>query len=354
MSLMSLARLAELVDAELLGDGTIAISDALPLADAVSGCITLVDSARNAPKFLNSKASAALVKEPIKGSDRPQLVVRDLHDAFHKIILVFRPDVRERQTGVHPTAFIHPSATIGAGSTIGAGVTIGPEVQIGQQCVIFPGVHILSGCRIGNDCLIYPSVVLYENTRVGNRVILHSGVVIGADGFGYKQSHGQHVKSSQLGWVCIEDDVEVGANSTIDRGTYGSTRIGQGTKIDNLVQIGHNCQIGTHNLICSQVGIAGSTSTGDHVVLAGQAGLADHIHIGDRVMVAAQSGVISQVPDGQIMFGSPAVGRKEKLQEVVLVSRLPEFQRTLKELKRQVAVLQDKMTNEHDQTVKAA
>ena len=195
----------------------------------------------------------------------------------------------------------------------------------------------MPGCKIGRDCQLFPGVVLYPGTILGDRVILHSNVVLGANGFGYRFAEGRHQPASQLGWVEIGDDVEIGANTTIDRGTYGATTVGCGTKIDNLVQIGHNCRIGKHNLICAHVGIAGSSSTGDYVVLAGQVGVRDHTHIGDRAQIAAQAGVASDVAAGEVMLGSPAIPRYEQAQVWAAMLKLPEMRKTLKRIEKQLS-----------------
>jgi UDP-3-O-[3-hydroxymyristoyl] glucosamine N-acyltransferase len=201
--------------------------------------------------------------------------------------------------------------------------------------VIHSGVHVMAGCVIGADCELYPGVILYPNTRVGDRCLIHAGTVLGAYGFGYRTANGKHERSAQVGWVEIGNDVELGACVTIDRGTYGATRIGEGTKVDNQVMIGHNCQIGRHNLLCAQVGIAGSSSTGDYVVLAGQVGVKDHVHLGDRVMVAAKSGVMHDIPAGEVWSGSPAFPSRKYMQRVAAVGRLPELRDELRRLERE-------------------
>ena len=206
--------------------------------------------------------------------------MKDVHVAFAKIVSYFRPPRMQVAIGVSPQAIVARTARLGKNVNVHPGVTIGDDCTIGDATTILPGAQILPGCTIGSGVLIGPGVMLYENTVVGDRSILHGGAVIGAHGFGYSQAGGKHVPSAQLGYVRIGSDVEIGAASTIDRGTYGATTIGDGTKIDNLVQIAHNCQIGKHNLICSQVGVAGSTTTGDYVVMGGQAGIRDHVHIG--------------------------------------------------------------------------
>ncbi len=197
----------------------------------------------------------------------------------------------------------------------------------------------MDGCRIGSQCQLYPGVVLYPGTILEDRVVLHANCVLGAMDSDTKTEQGRHVSTSQLGWVHVESDVEIGANTTVDRGTYGATKIGEGTKIDNLVQIAHNCKIGKHNLVCSQVGIAGSCSTGDYVVLAGQVGMRDHIHIGNKSIILAQSGVAEDVAENQILLGSPAIPRKEQAMVIASMLKLPELRENDKANGAQAGVL---------------
>jgi UDP-3-O-[3-hydroxymyristoyl] glucosamine N-acyltransferase len=217
---------------------------------------------------------------------------------------------------------------------------VGDDCQIGDRTTIYPGAHLLPGCKIGSDSMIGPGAVLYENSVVGDRTIIHGGAVIGAFGFGYTQENGRHVPTAQLGYVRIGNDVEVGAGTTIDRGTYGATTIGDGTKIDNLVQIAHNCRIGRHNLICSQVGIAGSTSTGDYVVMGGQAGIRDHVHIGSKVKLSAMAGITNDVPDGAVMMGIPATPEREQKLKQAAWAKLPEMRQEFKSMRRAIAELE--------------
>ena len=218
--------------------------------------------------------------------------------------------------------------------------TIGDDVEIGAGTTIHSGVHIMAGSRIGEDVTIFPNAVLYENTVVGPRCLIHAGAVLGAYGFGYELVDGRHQLSAQLGNVEFGADVEIGAGTTIDRGTYGPTVIGEGTKIDDLVMVAHNCRIGRHNMLCSQVGIAGSTTTGDYVVMAGQVGVRDHVHIGDRAVLGAMAGVTNDVPEGSRMIGIPATPEREQKIKQAMMSRLPEMRQQLKRL--QAAV--DKLT----------
>ncbi|MEX0614015.1 MAG: UDP-3-O-(3-hydroxymyristoyl)glucosamine N-acyltransferase, partial [Pirellulales bacterium] len=269
------------------------------------------------------------------------IIVTDAHAAFATIISHFRPPRTRAAVGIHPKAIVSPSARWGKGVNIHAGATIGDDCLIGDGTTIFPGSHLLAGCVIGRDVTIGPGAVLYENSIVGDRSIIHGGVVIGAHGFGYSQVGGRHVLSAQLGYVRIDADVEIGAGTTVDRGTYGATTIGEGTKIDNLVQIAHNCQIGRHNLICAQVGVAGSTTTGDYVVIGGQAGLRDHVHIGAGARLGAMAGITNDVPDGANMLGIPATPEREQKLKLAAVAKLPEMRQEFKAMRRAIAELQN-------------
>ena len=215
---------------------------------------------------------------------------------------------------------IYPFAYVGDGVVIGDGTTLHPGAVIGDRC------------RLGQDCIIHPNAVLYADVILGDRVEVHAGSVLGGDGFGYRHVDGRHVKVPHTGRLEVENDVEIGSNCTIDRATFETSRIGEGTKIDNLVMIGHNNQIGRHNILCGQVGIAGSCKTGDHVVMAGQAGIKDNTQIGDRVVVGAQAGVHRNIPDGQNVLGSPAIPVREQRRLFQMIARLPEMHRQLREL----------------------
>ncbi|MCA9194231.1 MAG: UDP-3-O-(3-hydroxymyristoyl)glucosamine N-acyltransferase [Planctomycetales bacterium] len=325
----------------LLGKSDQIVSNALPLRDATSDCITLVDSEKRVLEFLQSPATIALAEKSFQVADKTLIITTDLHGMFQQLIEFFRPASKLKSTGVHIQAVVAANAEVGEGTSIGPNVTIGDGCRIGARCTLHPGVTIMDDCNIGDDCEIFPDVTIYPQTRVGSRVLIHAGTVLGAYGFGYRQVNGCHVRSGQLGWVEIEDDVEIGTQCSVDRGTYGSTRIGAGSKLDNQVQIGHNCQIGKHNLICAQVGIAGSSSTGDYVVLAGQVGIADHIHIAEGAIVAAQSGIMENLSPKQTYLGSPAVPIKQKMMEIAASSRLPEMRKTLRNLEKRLLSVEE-------------
>lgn len=264
------------------------------------------------------------------------LVVEDPLSSFLSILKRERPTRPRKDIGISPRAIVAESAVIGEGTNIHPGATIGEDVCIGSGCDIHPGAVISDGCRLGNDTTLYPNCVLYSDVEIGDRVILHAGVVVGADGFGFRFRSGRFEKIPQLGSVRIENDVEIGAGSTIDRGMIGATVIGEGTKLDNLIMVAHNCQIGKHNVYASQVGVAGSTTTGDFVRIGGQAGLADHLHIGSGVSLAASSAVHKDIPDGGTWAGYPARPHEESFRILMAQGKLPEMRTRLRDLEKQV------------------
>lgn len=334
MRTRTLGQLATLVGGRLQGDGELPIQGAAPLGDVRAGEITLVDGTQRLAELADSPAAAIVAPDGVSVCVRPAIHVRDAHAAFGKIVRHFRPAPAAAFRGVHPRAIVSPTAELGDGVTVHAGAVIDDAARVGRDCVIYSGAYVGPGAVIGRGVIIFANAVLYEGTRVGDRATIHAGAVLGGNGFGYEQKDGQHVATAQLGWVEIERDVEIGACVTIDRGTYGRTLIGEGTKIDNLVQIAHNCRIGRHNVICSQVGIAGSTTTGDYVVMAGQVGIRDHVHIGERAILSAMAGITSDVPDGAVMMGIPATPiREQKLKQAAL-AKLPEMRKDFKAVKR--------------------
>ncbi len=332
-----LTQIAALVGGKLVGDRSRVCHGANPPAEASGDQITMLDDVRHLESVIDSQAMAIVTPEPIDVK-QSQIIVSDPHRAFTEIVAMFRPAIGDElpALGIDPTALIDASALIHPGATIGAGTSVGAGTRI------MPGVVVMPECEIGAGCVLHANVTLYEYTKIDDRVTLHAGCVIGAHGFGYRLESGRHVPTAQVGYVHIESDVEVGAVTTIDRGTYGATRIGQGTKIDNQVMIGHNCQIGRHNLLCSQVGIAGSSSTGDYVILAGQVGLKDHISLGDRTVVGAQAGVMEDCEGDKVYLGSPATEQREQMQIMAVQRRLPEMRREIKRIRRDIESLLDR------------
>jgi UDP-3-O-[3-hydroxymyristoyl] glucosamine N-acyltransferase len=346
----TLADLAQLVSGQIVGDATRQILGAEALNAAQPSDISLLDSPDKAYRLIRSKAGAAVVPRGFTVDDRPVLQVDDVLTAFAAIVSYFRPAKSHTYVGISPRAHISPTARIAEYVEIHPGASIGDHVEIGKGSIVHSGAHLMAGCRIGENVTIFPGAVLYENTLVGPRSIIHSGAVLGAHGFGYKFTGGQHLLSAQLGYVELGADVEIGAGTTIDRGTYGATQIGDGTKIDNLVMIAHNCRIGRHSLICSQVGVAGSTTTGDYVIMAGQVGVRDHVHIGKGAMLGAKAGVSGDVADGVHMLGTPAIPEREQKLLFAMISKLPEMRKQLKELQRQMDLLHDDQSESSNQS----
>ena len=324
----SLKEVAELVQARLLGDGEVEVTGIASMHSAVTGDLVFVEDEKNLAKALQSGAAAVIAGEfaaknrspkPLLISDQPRL-------AFARAAKLLGPH-EAVQAGVHQTAIIHPSAKIGESVTIEEravvreGAEIGDNTRIGAVTVI--GAHV----RIGRDCRLYPSVTLYPGTRVGDRVVIHAGAVLGSDGFGYVRDRktGRYEKFPQIGRLEIEDEVEIGANSTVDRGALEVTRIGRGTKIDNLVHVGHNVQIGEDVVIAAQTGLSGSAVIADSVVIGGQVGIADHVRIEAGAILGAQSGIPSKKVirgKGIVFWGTPARPIREYLKELAVLARL--------------------------------
>jgi UDP-3-O-[3-hydroxymyristoyl] glucosamine N-acyltransferase len=348
--MMRLHQLAQLVGGNLTSADDPEITGAASITRADKSQITFACTDKHHEQFLASSASAAIVPNSIESSDKPCIRVNNVESAFAKIAAHFKPPIERPNNGISPAATVSPISTIADNVCIHPGAVIMDGVQIGAGTEIFPNTTIMENVRIGENVRLYPNVTVYENTVIGDRSIIHAGAVLGAFGFGYKSGSGRHLLSAQLGNVVIGEDVEVGANTTIDRGTYDSTTIGNGSKIDNLVMVGHNCQIGEHNLLCSQVGIAGSCETGKYVVMGGQVGLADHLTIGDQVQIGAKSGLMHDAEPKQKLFGIPARPAREEMQLVASRAKLPEMRRTLKRLEKAIQQLSDSTPQSEEAT----
>jgi UDP-3-O-[3-hydroxymyristoyl] glucosamine N-acyltransferase len=329
--------LALRIGATLVGRAELPLSGVAALDLAGPEHLSFLASPKYAGRLKSSKAGAVIVSDPTLAPERVQLVSADPYLALRGALLAFHRLVPDIAPGISPhahvdaTAIIDPSAEIQAGAVACAGATVGPGACVGA------GSYIGKGCVVGEGCYLYPRVTLYADVRLGQRVIVHSGAVLGADGFGFARSPEGALKIPQVGGVVIGNDVEIGANTTIDRATLGHTRVGRGTKIDNLVMIAHNVEIGEHCLIVAQVGIAGSTKVGNGVIIAGQAGLVGHIEIGDGVTIGAQSGIANDLAAGKTYLGSPAHELGEQKRIMAYTARLPEWARRLRALEDAVA-----------------
>lgn len=345
---VTVAQLAALVQGKVHGPAEHRVTAARSLQEAGPEDITFIENERNLRNLKECRAGVVVVPAAVVGRlgevspPAPAFVLLEVADpllAFVKIVQHLHGDVRPLAIGIDPRASIDPSARLGPDCSIMPFAVVGEHTTLGARCQIHSHVVIGRNCTLGDDVILYPGAVLYDGTVLGNRVIVHAHAVLGADGFGYRFQAGQHVKVPQLGRVEIGDDVEIGACTTVDRGTFQATRIGTGTKIDNLVMIAHNCRIGRHNLLVSQVGIAGSCTTGDYVVMAGQVGVADHVTIHDRAVIGAGSGVPSDIPAGERVLGYPCWPEREARRILVSMANLPTVCRDVRQIKQHLGLL---------------
>ena len=335
---VTVRQLAALVHGEVEGNGELIIRAARPLQEAQPGDITFLDHLRHVAKLQASLASAAVIGADLPTAGKTVIRVAETFTAFIAIAQKLHARPPAAPTGVDPRAAVDPGATIGPDVSIAPFVTIGAGTVVGARCRIHSGVSIGRDCKLGADVVLHPNVALYDGTILGDRAIVHAGAVLGSDGFGYRFQQGRHVKVPQLGYVEVGADVEIGAGACIDRGTFGSTRIGAGTKIDNLVQIAHNVQIGNHAILVSQVGIAGSSSIGNYVQLGGQSGVTDHVSVGDGAQIAAKAGVMRDVPAGTRMFGFPARPDREQLKMYASMEKVPTLYKDMQRVKKHLGL----------------
>jgi UDP-3-O-[3-hydroxymyristoyl] glucosamine N-acyltransferase len=328
----ALGQIAEAIGAQLQGDPGIVINSLATLETAQAGDLSYILSPKFRKALDYTKASALIIYPNFKNIDRPALVIKDPRLGFARAMRLFHRAYPQTTPGIEKSAQIAPDVVIPRDAYIGHNAVISRGVNLGAASVISAGVFIGEGTTLGCNCYIFPNVTIREKIRIGNNVVIYPNAVIGSDGFGYAWDGTRHVKIPQAGTVIIEDDVEIGAGTTIDRATLGETIIGRGTIIDNLVQIAHNCKIGEYSILCAQVGLAGTTTLGKYVTLAGQVGLAGHLEIGDGVTVLAQSGVAGDIPAGAVYFGTPAKEAKLAQKIEAIINRLPEYVVRLRKL----------------------
>jgi len=338
----TLKEIAKVIDGEIIGDEKVVISGVAGLKEASYGDITFLANPKYRTYLDKTAASAIITSRDIEACSKPIIRTDNPSLAFTKAVSFIFPQEIEHFKGINPSARLGKNVKLGKDVAVGAYVVIEDDVSIGDKTIIYPGCYIGHHSEIGSNVLIYPNVTIRENICLGNRVIIHSGTVIGSDGFGYVAVEGKHHKIPQVGTVVIGDDVEIGANVTIDRARFDKTIIGRGTKIDNLVQIAHNVIIGENCLIVAQAGIAGSTTIGNNVILAGQVGVVGHITIGDNSIVMAKSGVSKDLPAGTTVWGIPAKPADVAKRISACVQNLPRMHETLKELKKKIEELEKK------------
>ncbi len=339
----TLREIAALVKGEVCGDPDIVIQGAKGIREAREGDVTFLSNRRYVSLLNETQASAVLVSRDVTEAGRPIVRVKDPSLAFIEVVHLFTPSEIRHPKGIHKSAVIAKTAKLAKGVAVGACAVIEDGAVIGEDTVIYGGCHIGHDARIGRECLIYPNVSIRERVTIGARVFIQSGAVIGSEGFGYVEVDGAHKLIPQVGTVVVEDDVEIGANVTIDRARFDRTLIGRGTKIDNLVQIGHNVVIGENSIIVAQAGIGGSTHIGKDVTIAGQAGLVGHIEIGDGAICAAQAGVISSVAERTMVSGYPARPHNETMKVYAAARRLPQLLKEVAGLKKKIKALEERL-----------
>ena len=339
-----LKELAEWVDGTVVGDGEVEISGVASIEEAQAGEITFIANPKYLPKLSETRAAAVIVSKEVTQADKPLLCVTDPYLAFAKILILFSHKPYQPK-GIDSNAWVSPTAKLGRDLTLYPFVYVGDRCSIGDRVTLYPGVYVGEDSTIGEDSILYSNVSIYPGAAIGKRVILHSGVVVGSDGFGYVKEGKKNVRIPQIGKVEIEDDVEIGANTTVDRATFGKTILRRGVKIDNLVQVAHNVVIGEDSILCAQVGISGSTKIGSNVTLAGQVGVVDHVEIGDNVMVGAQAGVTHRLPPNQGYVGSPALPHREFLRVNAVFSKLPEMRKRLIEIEKRFRKIEEALSS---------
>ena len=334
------AEIARQLQGEILGDGTIVLKGFAPADRAQPGDLTFAENENYFARAEQSAASAIIAPGTFTSAKKTVIRVGDARVAFARVLPLFFPEPTFAP-GIHPSAVVASSAKIDPSAHIGPQCVVGENACIGARSVLQALNFVGTGCQLGEDVNLFPNVTLYAHTEIGNRVSIHSGTVIGSDGFGYVLDGAAHRKVPQIGNVIIRDDVEIGSNVSVDRGALGPTIIGTGTKIDNLVQVGHNVNIGEHCLLVAQVGIAGSTKLGNYVILGGQAGVAGHLKLGNKVSVTAQSGVMHAIPDGEKWFGTPAQPDRQMKRQLIAMQHLPELLKRVAELERKLGIKDD-------------
>jgi UDP-3-O-[3-hydroxymyristoyl] glucosamine N-acyltransferase len=342
MESMRIDALAERLGGTLIGDGSVVVSGVAPLSDADPSDLSLYVDPRYRDALRTTKAGALVTREALDGTAIPQIVHPYPFVALAALVDLFHPAPRAK-AGIDPRASVAPSARIAPEAAVHAFACIGDGASVGARSVVHSGVYLGEGASVGEDCVLWPHVVLREACRVGNRVTIHAGAVLGADGFGFARKDGKFVKIRHVGIVLVEDDVEIGANATIDRGTLGRTLLRRGVKIDNLVHIAHNVEIGEDSAMAAQVGISGSTVIGKRVLMGGQVGLVDHLTIGDDAVLIAQSGVIGDVPEGATVSGYPARDHREVLKGTAEVRGLDRLKARVRKLEEEVRALREKL-----------
>ena len=344
----SAQQIASLLQGTIEGDPDVKVSNFSKIEEGKPGTLTFLANLKYAHHIYDTKASVVLVNNDFKPEQPIRATLIRVENAYAALAILLNlvEKSKSKKKGVDSTAFIATSATVGEDCYIGNFAYIGEGAKLGKNCMIYPYAYIGDNVTVGDNCTFYPHATVYENCQIGNNCILHAGSVIGADGFGFAPEGEVYKKIPQLGNVIIEDDVEIGANTTIDRAVMDSTIIRKGVKLDNLVQIAHNVEIGENTVMAAQVGIAGSVKVGKHCMFGGQVGLAGHIHITDHVVFGAQAGVISDVKEPMTLLGAPAINAKNFMRSSAIFNRLPDIYRTIGQLQREIEQLKTEINKQ--------
>jgi len=341
--------IASFLNGEVIGDSDVKVTGVSKIEEGKEGTLAFLANPKYEHYIYATKASIVLVSKDFSPKEKVSatlIKVNDAYEAFASLLDLYLQAKSMLKTGIEQPSYINEDATVGEDVYVGAFAYIGKKAKIGNNVKLYPQVHIGDNVSVGNNCIIYAGAKIYEDTVIGDNCIIHSGAVIGSDGFGFAPTkEGTYKKIPQIGNVVLEEDVEIGANTTIDCATMGSTYIRKGTKIDNLIQIAHNCDIGEHNVFAAQTGISGSTKVGSHCKFAGQVGLGGHLTIGNNVTLGAQSGVAQNIKDNEILLGSPAFDIKLAMKAYVMLRRLPEIRNTVLQLKKEIETIKSKKAN---------
>lgn len=342
---ITLSEIASIVEGVIIGDEQTYITSLSPIDNIMAQSLVFAEGSDNLKRAENSPAAAILVANTVNDVNKPIIQVANPFKAFLQLLTHFNPP-HTASPGIHPSAVIAADAIIGEGVSIGPFVNIESGSVIGDRCVLKSHVHIGHQVKLGSDTTIYPHATIYDTCELGARVIIHAGTVIGSDGFGYTFEQGQHVKVPHFGKVIIQDDVEIGANTVVDRATIGATIIGEGTKIDNLVQVAHSVKLGKHNILCAFTGIAGSSTSGNHVVFAANVGVSDHVTIEDGVVLGARAGVPPKklLKQGNIYLGNPARPKDKAIEQELAPTRIPFIRKNIQTLTERVNKLSELLT----------
>lgn len=343
----SVEKIASFLHGEIVGDKTIMVNNLSKIEEGKPGCLTFLANERYTHFVYTTQASAVLVRRDFSPEHEVKATLIKVDDPYSCIALLLNmiDQNRPQKSGIEAGCHVEPSADVSKAAYVGAFAYIGENVVVGENSRIFPQVYLGDNVKIGKNCIIYPGVKIYRDCVIGNNVIIHAGAVIGADGFGFAPQNGGYMKIAQIGNVVIEDNVEIGANTTVDRATMGSTRVKHGTKLDNLIQVAHNVEVGSNTVIAAQAGIAGSSKVGDNCMIGGQVGIAGHIAIGNKVNIGAQSGVPNSVAENSNILGYPAIPIKDFARQVVLLKRLPELNDTVKRLQKEIEQIMAKLND---------